>query len=55
MLIDNKNQNDIIDEELKKTFKIEYNFENKPINRVKTKPKVEDKIHNLQNLKKLKK
>tara|TARA_A100001011_G_scaffold119045_1_gene125576 strand:- start:976 stop:1671 length:696 start_codon:yes stop_codon:yes gene_type:complete len=51
MLIDNKNQNDIIDEELKKTFKIEYNFENKPINRVKTKPKVEDKIHNLQNLK----
>ncbi len=51
MLIDNKNQNDIIDEELKKTFKIEYNFENKPINRVKTKPEVEDKIHNLQNLK----
>ena len=51
MLIDNKNQNDIIDEELKKTFKIEYNFENKHINRVKTKPEFEDKVHNLQNLK----
>ena len=52
MVLDNKNQNDIINSELINSYDIEYVFNDKPINRIKTKPKVEDKSNLLENLKK---
>ncbi len=51
MILNDKNQNSTINEELINSYDIEYVFSNKPINRIKTKPKVGDKISLLQNLK----
>ena len=50
MISNNKNQNDIINSELLKSYEIEYTFNNKPLKRVKIKPKVEDKTELLKNL-----
>ena len=56
MTIDDKNQNDIIDSKLIRSFEIDYIFNDVPINRVKNKPKVENKANMLFELKiKLKK
>ena len=44
MCIDTKNQNDIINSELINSYDIEYIFNDKPINRTKTKSKEEDKL-----------
>ena len=52
MASDEKNQNDIINSELINSYKIDYVFSDKPINRFKIKPKVEDKLIQLKNLKK---
>tara|TARA_B100002051_G_C16649969_1_gene593400 strand:+ start:63 stop:770 length:708 start_codon:yes stop_codon:yes gene_type:complete len=43
MFSDNKNQNDILNSELFKSYEIEYSFSNKPIKRLKIKPEVENK------------
>ncbi len=51
MILDDKNQNDILSSELINSYDIEYVFNNKPINRIKTKPKVENKSKLLENLK----
>ena len=51
MILDDKNQNDILNSELINSYDIEYVFNNKPINRIKTKPKVEKKSKLLENLK----
>ena len=51
MILDDKNQNDILNSELINSYDIEYAFNNKPINRIKTKPKVENKSKLLENLK----
>ena len=51
MTSDEKNQNDIINSELVDSYKIDYVFSNKPINRFKIKPKEEDKSHKLNDLK----
>ena len=51
MILNDKNQNNTINEELINSYDNEYIFSNKPINRIKTKPKVGDKISLLQNLK----
>ena len=51
MILDDKNQNDILNFELINSYDIEYVFNNKPINRIKTKPKVENKSKLLENLK----
>ena len=51
MIIKDKNQNDIIDQELINSFEIDYIFENKPINRFKSKPTIEitnSKLNDLQ-------
>ena len=51
-MIDNsKNQKDKIDDELIKSYEISYIFENKPINRFKTKPILEEKFAKLNDLK----
>ena len=46
-----KNQNDIIDQELINSFGIDYIFENKPINRIKSKPTIENTNSKLNDLK----
>ena len=51
MILDDKNQNDILNSELINSYDIEYVFNNKPINRIKTKPEVENKSKLLENLK----
>ena len=51
MIEKDKNQNDILNSELINSYDIEYVFNNKPINRIKTKPKVENKSKLLENLK----
>lgn len=51
MILDDKNQNDILNSALINSYDIEYVFNNKPINRIKTKPKVENKSKLLENLK----
>ena len=51
MILDDKNQNDILNSELTNSYDIEYVFSDKPINRIKTKPKVENKSKLLENLK----
>ena len=53
MILDSKNQNDIINSELINSYDIDYVFSDKPINRIKTKPKVENKLKLLENLKKI--
>ena len=50
MILEDKKQNDIISSELTNSYDIEYFFSNRPINRFKTKPKIEDKSILLNNL-----
>jgi len=52
MIEKDKNQNDILSSELSNSYDIEYIFNDKPINRIKTKPKVEEKTYLLDELKK---
>ena len=51
MILNDKNQNDIINVELDISNDIEYVFSDKTINRIKAKPKVENKDNLLKNLK----
>ena len=51
MIDNNKNQKDKINDDLIKSYEIGYIFENKPINRFKTKPTLEEKLAKLDNLK----
>jgi len=51
MILDNKNQNDIINAELINSYDIEYVFNDKPLNRITNKPKLENKSELLINLK----
>ena len=51
MIEKEKNQNDIIDQELRDSFKIDYIFDNEPINRFKNKPTIENIKFKLDNLK----
>ena len=51
MILSHKNQNDILNSELTNSYDIEYVFNDKPINRIKTKPKSENKSKLLENLK----
>ena len=50
MTLEDKNQNDIINSELINSYNIEYVYSDKPINRFKTKPILEDKPKLLDNL-----
>ena len=50
MTLNFKNQNDILNLEKLNSNEIEYIFSDKPINRLKTKPKLEDKIKLLSKL-----
>ncbi len=52
MIIKYKNQNDIINSELIKSYEIDYIFNNKPINRFKNKPTIENIQTALENLRK---
>jgi len=52
MFENDKNQNDIVSSELINSYDIEYIFNDKPINRIKTKPRVEGKSEKLDKLKK---
>ena len=51
MIEKEKNQNDIIDQELINSFGIDYNFDSKAINRCKNKPTIENINSKLNNLK----
>ena len=51
MIEKEKNQNDIIDQELINSFGIDYNFDSKAINRFKNKPTIENINTKLNNLK----
>ena len=51
MTLEDKNQNDIINSELINSYDIEYIFSDKPINRFKIKPILEDRSKLLSNLK----
>ncbi len=51
MIEKEKNQNDIIDQELINSFGIEYNFDSKAINRFENKPTIENINSKLNNLK----
>ena len=46
-----KNQNDIMDQELINSFEIDYIFDSKPINRFKNKPTIENINSKLNDLK----
>ena len=50
MTLSFKNQNDILNLEKLNSNEIEYIFSDKPINRLKTKPQLEDKIKLLDKL-----
>ena len=50
MILDDKNQNDIINSELINSYNIDYVFSDRPINRFKTKPLVEDISNKLNDL-----
>tara|TARA_Y100001936_G_scaffold12492_1_gene10861 strand:+ start:487 stop:1197 length:711 start_codon:yes stop_codon:yes gene_type:complete len=52
MTLEDKNQNDILNNEFIDRNDIEFTFNDKPINRFKTKPALEDKVSLLANLKK---
>ncbi len=52
MIEKDKNQNDILSSELSNSHDIEYIFNDKPINRIKTKPKIEEKSYLLDELRK---
>jgi len=51
MIVKDKNQNDIIDQELRNSFEIDYIFQNKPINRFRNKPTIENINSKLNDLK----
>ncbi len=51
MTVKDKNQNDIMSQELLNSFEIDYIFENKPINRFKNKPTIENINSRLNDLK----
>ena len=51
MIVKDKNQNDIIDQELINSFEIDYIFQNTPINRFKNKPTIENMNSKLNDLK----
>ena len=51
MSVKEKNQNDIMSQQLIKSFEIDYIFENKPINRFKNKPTIENVNLRLKDLK----
>ena len=51
MIVNDKNQNNIINADLMDSFDVEYVFSNKPINRIKIKQKAGNKQSLLQNLK----
>ena len=51
MTVKDKNQNDIMSQELINSFEIDYIFENKPINRFKNKPTIENVSSRLNSLK----
>ena len=42
MIVKDKNQNDIISQELINSFEIDYIFESKPLNRFQNKPTIEN-------------
>jgi len=50
MTIEDKNQNEIINSEIINSYNIDYVFSDKPINRLKTKPILEDKSNQLNDL-----
>ena len=50
MIINNKNQNDIISSELINSYDIEFVFNNKPKNRFQTKPGIENRPSMLERL-----
>ncbi len=50
MIVKDKNQNDIMDQKLLNSFEIDYIFNNKPLNRFKNKPIIENTIHKLNEL-----
>tara|TARA_B100001029_G_C14995253_1_gene414595 strand:+ start:29 stop:733 length:705 start_codon:yes stop_codon:yes gene_type:complete len=52
MFLKDKNQKDIMDQQLINSFEIDYIFEDKPINRIKNKPIIENINVRLDNLKK---
>ena len=51
MIVKDKNQNDIMRSELVNSFEIDYIFDNKPINRFKNKPTIENIVSKLNILK----
>jgi len=51
MIIKDKNQNDIMHSDLVNSFEIDYIFDNKPINRFKNKPTIENIVSKLNILK----
>ena len=51
MIVKDKNQNDIIVQELINSFEIDYIFQNKPINRFRNKPTIENINSKLNDLK----
>jgi len=52
MIVKDKNQNDIMNQKLINSFEIDYIYENKPINRFKNKPTIENISLKLDGLKK---
>ncbi len=50
MTLEDKNQNDILQSEIIDSYSIDYIFSDKPINRFKTKPKVEERSKLLDDL-----
>ena len=51
MIVKDKNQNDIMRSDLINSFEIDYIFDNKPINRFKNKPTIENIVSKLNKLK----
>jgi len=51
MIVKDKNQNDIMHSDLVNSFEIDYIFDNKPINRFKNKPTIENIVSKLNILK----
>ena len=51
MIVKDKNQNDIMTNDLINSFEIDYIFDNKPINRFKNKPTIENINSRLNDLK----
>ena len=52
MIVKEKNQNYIMNNDLKNSFEIDYIFDNKPIKRFKNKPTIENINSRLEELKK---